>query len=239
MGSNQALDGFVAALLHDIRKLDFSQNQFGSNHENLAQTDNPYLKTNGVDFLALVGQDVADIVQAHGGGALAGIRAATWDQARPLLTAALQRGETSLPKLALFMADRWQKAMYQIPEDKEKFGRLTKNPECYPYYGPWQRWDNSTAGGKLYQAVEKLGERNREKDRARRKGQGPTLAYPGELDLPRLLAVQEHFRAFPHTSYIPHNSLAIHHRFTAALYCFVYQRLQTLASPLDLQGLRV
>lgn len=68
MSSNQALDGFVAALLHDIRKLDFSQNQFGSNHENLAQTDNPYLKTNGVDFLALVGQDVADIVQAHGGG---------------------------------------------------------------------------------------------------------------------------------------------------------------------------
>lgn len=109
---------------------------------------------------------------------------------------------------ALIMADGFQKAMHQIEdiEGDTRFGHLNSNPSFYPYYGsPQERWDAASAATLASRAIAKL------------KGK--------RLNLKALLGVQKHFLRFPHTSYIPHLSLALHHRFTAAIFYFLYKRL--------------
>jgi hypothetical protein len=232
MGSNKALNGFVAAMLHDVRKIDLNKSGRWERHDDLMCTVNPFLEPGEIDFKALLGEDVVDIIGAHHDGALADVKAQDLAEARSKLDEALKTGKTSLEKIALLLADRWQKAMYQIPES-EGFERTKSNPSYYPYYGHWQYWDPELAVGKIQAIADDLSRRNKPKHRDK----GRLLEYDGELDLRRIMDVQQHLRRFPHTTYIPHISLEIHHRFTAVLFFFIYQRLLTLSSPLDLEGL--
>ncbi|MBT9165184.1 MAG: hypothetical protein DDT23_01199 [candidate division WS2 bacterium] len=48
-----------------------------------------------------------------------------------------------------------------------------------------------------------------------------------------LLKIQSYFKNYPHTSYIPHLSLSLHHRFTAILYYFIYKKLKKFIADLS------
>ena len=240
MVDRQALAGFIAALVHDVRKVDLGEDgTWPSQHEDLSKTANPFLQPEGIDFEALLGPEVVEIVLAHHrrtdrktgallhAEALSDVRATDLEEARRKLDGALRDGRTSLPKIALALADRWQKAMFKAIEKEERyFERTKKNPLFYPYWGEVEAWEIGRSAKALQAVAQTLGADG-----------GGQEGYPAHLDLERLLAVQEQFRRFPHTTYLPHSPLSIHHRFTALLYLFIYRRLCECASPLDLEPL--
>jgi hypothetical protein len=267
MSDNRPLLGFIAALMHDVRKIDLGPKHRFEHHEDLTRTVNPYLPPGKVDFTALLGEEVVEIAGTHGKlppivisdlpqetrEALALAEGKThrpWlpdleEKAHLALRQAMDEGRTGTVKLALLMADRWCKAMYQVPldmvegVDEEERRRLDSiksklmvRPTYHPFYGYFQEWEAQHAAGVLLNLAEALGKPRNKKEQKR------AQAYPANLNLQRLLGVQaEYLARYPHTSYVPHDSLAGHHRFTALLYLFIHEELKRLASPLDLQGL--
>jgi len=123
---------------------------------------------------------------------------------------------------ALIMADGFHKAMHRIEdiEEDKRFSHLQQNPSFYPYYGsPREGWDAASSAILARRAINEL--------RGKR------------LKLKDLLEVQKHFLCFPHTSYLPHLSLALHHRFTAAIFYLIYKALAELSMPLaDLEDFK-
>lgn len=123
---------------------------------------------------------------------------------------------------AIVISDRVQKAMYQMRYDNGDVvdeshlpaafrKHLFPHPPFYPYYGPVvPAWDANAAGNLLRESIATL-------DRQR-----------GHLTMDVLLEAQRPFRRFPHTTYIPHLSLEIHHRFAATLFLLTYNRLRKL-----------
>jgi len=231
MVDRQALAGFIAALVHDVRKLDLNDqgSWIGEHHEDLTRTVNSFLRPGEVDFLHLFGSEVMEIIAAHH-NTFKEIRVESLEEARPLLKQVIERDPFGRAKISLALADRWQKAMYGAVEDGEtrgEFNKTLRNPLFQPYWGESRLWEPGLAAVRLREAAARLSEG---------KGRSPE-GYPARLNLRRLLEVQEHFRGFPHTTYIPHSPLSVHHRFTAVLYLFIYSRLAELDSPLDLKGL--
>lgn len=228
MVDQQALAGFIAALVHDVRKLDLNDqgSWIGEHHENLTCTVNSFLQPGEVDFQDLLGSEVVEIVATHH-DTFKEIEAASLEEARSLLEVAMERDPLSRPKIALALADRWQKAMYGVEEQEEFRAKTIRNPLFQPYWGEPRTWEPGLAAVRLREVVAGLSE-----EQAR-----VPEGYPARLNLRRLTEVQEHFRGFPHTTYIPHSPLSVHHRFTAVLYLFIHSRLAERDSPLDLKGL--
>ena len=118
--------------------------------------------------------------------------------------------DSDLALVAMVIADRVQKAMHGIPQGKGA-QELKKKPPFNPYYGELVvGWESETAADVLWDVVSDL------------------EPVAGKLTMDALLHVQRRFRCYPHTSYIPHISLAFHHRFTAVLFYLAYRELSKL-----------
>lgn len=118
-------------------------------------------------------------------------------------------GGTQRPEeIALIMADKFQKGMHGA-EDLEcdtRLNPLKKHPAFYPYYGTVEEgWDQSKASGLIAGIRQVLN-----------KG----------LKLANLIELEEKTAKFPHTTYLPHLSLSLHHRFTALLFYFLIRAHQ-------------
>lgn len=109
-------------------------------------------------------------------------------------------------EMALIMADRFQKGMHGA-EDLERDKRLDplkKYPAFYPYYGTVEDgWDQGKAAGLILGIRQVLN-----------KG----------INLPNLMELDERTARFPPTTYFPHLSLSLHHRFSALLLYFLIKR---------------
>ena len=119
--------------------------------------------------------------------------------------------------VALIMADRFQKAMHQTEgwEQDERLSKLRHHPAFYPFYGlPEEGWDQHKS--------QVLGSRIQE-------------ILKRKLSLRNLLALQDQVTAYPHTTYLPHLSLALHHRFTALLFYFLMRRMDDGLPPTELK----
>ncbi len=119
--------------------------------------------------------------------------------------------------VALIMADRFQKAMHQTEhlEKDERLSRLQQHPAFYPYYGRVEEGYNQAKAAPI---IDNL-----------------TRAASKQASLRNLLELQEGLLHYPHTSYLPHLSLALHHRFTALLFYFLIRRADGGFPPLDLR----
>jgi len=224
--STQALLGFIAALMHDVRKIDLNEKGRWEDHEDLRKTVNPLLKPGEIDFVTLLSADVVDIAMVHHAPTdLLTALVATLSGGKQALPHALDEGPTARAKLALLMADRWQKSMYQTKERSE-FQVTLANPSFYPFYGSMETWNVDSSASAL-----------RDMARVLSRAEYTHPEYPARLSLRNLMEAQESLRRFPHTTYIPYDSLAIHHRFVALLFLFIYRKLLILDSPLDLRGL--
>jgi len=129
----------------------------------------------------------------------------------------IHNGSQSLEDIALIMADKCQKAMHGT-EDLEKdnrLGKLRHHPAFYPYYGQIEEgWNHVKAAGLIEQIKQVL-----------KKGRS----------LARLLDLDDKITRFPHTTYLPHLSLALHHRFSALLLYFLLKRMKSGLSPNKLE----
>lgn len=131
------------------------------------------------------------------------------------------KGGTQRPEeMALIIADRFQKAMHGA-EDLEKDPRLEplkKHPAYYPYYGTVEDgWDQGKAAGLVL---------------------GIRQALSKGINLANLMDLDERTARFPHTTYFPHLSLSLHHRFSALLLYFLIKQKEW-GQPMDRLGFSV
>lgn len=139
--------------------------------------------------------------------------------------------ERDQPTASMVIADRMQKAMYQMclssgdaVDDPEMLAEghggnlppvyrqlLYPFPPFFPFYGyekeAWQpegAWDLLKDSLKALESVE------------------------GQPGMKHLLAAQRPLRQFPHTTYIPYLSLELHHRFAATLFLLVHKQLASI-----------
>lgn len=118
---------------------------------------------------------------------------------------------------ALLMADCFQKGMHGADdlEANSELRALQKNPAFYPYYGRVQEGYTQTESKTL-------------------SGNILNLLKPN-LDLKSLLGLQTLLQSYPHTSYLPHLSLALHHQFTALLFFFLSKQMAREPPPEELK----
>jgi len=107
------------------------------------------------------------------------------------------------------LADRIQKSLHGI-EETEEFYKI-KSLQFYPYYKYPITWEKNKTIDILKSISEEL--------------------KNGVNVLRSILSIQNKLGYYPHTRYIPHISLAIHHQLSAVLSIFLYQNLK--ASNLD------
>ncbi len=188
MTDGKLWDGFAAALLHDLGKTILDDQGVWSRHQEKVDAD----------FIEILGDRIYKLILGH-------------HPSREKILA-----DTS--EIALVLADRIQKAMYQIRnvqgdivKDRDpKYQSLIHFPPFYPYYGDKiPKWNKDDAS-KIY-------------------GEVKSRLLEGSIpinNLKNLLDIQQCFNRYPHTSYIPHLSLDLHHRFTAILYYFIYKGLR-------------
>jgi len=200
METTEIWEWFAAALLHDLGKTILNEQGVFSKHWELDVRRSPALKPEAerFNFDALLGAGIAAKVRAHHDHISAG--------SDPAL-------------VAMVIADRVQKAMHVVRNEEGKvitdktdpYQVLINRPPFYPYYGePILGWESGTAADVLWEVV------------------GDLKPVAGKLTMDALLHVQRRFRCYPHTSYIPHISLAFHHRFTAVLFYLAYRELSKL-----------
>jgi len=104
--------------------------------------------------------------------------------------------------LALIMVDGFQQAMAQVPRGPDE---LRQYPAFYPYYGPVEpRYDQH----KVQTLISHV-----------------TSAVSKSSSMKGLLELQGELTHYPYASYLPHLSLALHHRFTALLLYFLMRRM--------------
>jgi len=200
MEMTQIWEWFAAALLHDLGKTILNEHGVWGKHEELDVRHSPALKPEAgrFDFDALLSPGIAAKVRAHGDDIAA--------DSDPALVATV-------------IADRVQKAMHVVRNEEgevikdrtDPYQVLSNNPPFYPYYGePVLGWESETAADVLRNVVSDL------------------EPVAGSLTMDALLNVQRRFRCYPHTSYIPHISLAFHNRFMAVLFYLAYRALSEL-----------
>jgi hypothetical protein len=130
------------------------------------------------------------------------------------LDRAVSEGRLSLERIALFLADKLQKGMYGISGDMPQ-----RNNPCYlPYYGQCKIWDKDVSR-KTIMAIDE------------RFSRYAPLGLKEALDLQELCII-------PHTTFIPHISLALHQRFSALLYYFIFKKLEKCTSVNSLSKIR-
>lgn len=103
----------------------------------------------------------------------------------------------------LKLADRIQKSLHGIEKIKE-FDKI-KSLQFYPYYKYPIIWEKNQAIDILKSISEEL-----------KRG----------VNVRSILSIQKKLGDYPHTRYIPHISLAIHHQLSAVLSIFLYQNLK-------------
>lgn len=217
--STTVRDGFIAMMVHDWCKTVLNADgkwtghqKFDPQHQEGVAFSEPTERITK-DFLkTLFGEDVIREIRHHHDG--------------------LNFNSSLVHRIAIGIADRAQKAMYQLQDASGKiileqapreehpavddcivlpdiFDNLSSYPPFYPYYGAAiPRWQPEQAAKLLREAVKTI------------EGQG--------LEMHALLEAQRPFRTFPHTTYMPHLSLELHQRFAATLFLLVYKQLQKL-----------
>jgi len=127
-----------------------------------------------------------------------------------------EAGSHSPEAVALIMADRFQKAMHQTEylEKNERLSKLKQHPAFYPYYARVEEGYNQA---KVTPIIDHI-----------------TSAASKRASLSNLLRLQDELSHYPHTSYLPHLSLALHHRFTALLFYFLMRRMDGGFPPTEL-----
>lgn len=204
-------DAFVALMVHDLGKMVLLNDGRWTGHQNLRPEDSAAFATGDLtatDMEQLLGEDVYREVQEHH----------KRENTNPNLNL--------VTPLAVVIADRVQKAMYQLRDsagnivdetNRQTFppalNDLRAYPPFYPYYGSIvQQWQARPALD-LLDAVVK------------------TLKNDPALTMPTLLEAQRSLRCYPHTTYMPHLSLELHHRFAATLFLLIYKQLQRVGRP--------
>lgn len=209
MIQNKVFNGFIASLLHDIGKLILDSNGSwspqppGKPHEEMNVKNNPLLQDSNIDFQQKLGSEIYNLSREHG-KLPAEITANSIDIALSLLDKQIEDASISTEVLTLVLVDRLQKGMHGISE-KTGQGIPQQYPHFFPYYGEDKRWDENSSKDAVIKINEKLS---------------------SPLSLESALNVQETFQKFPHTTYIPHISLSLHHRFSAVLYYFLYKKMK-------------
>ena len=216
MEQNKLFDGFIAAMVHDIGKIILDKDGRWGQHELINPKNNPFLIDTEIDFKKLLGEDIFDIAIKHGDPPE--ISAPNLQEAKVILKEKMDKNETNLEEIALMMADRLQKAMYlaRKPTDPN-LSKTMNNPRYIPYYGHDEQWEMGRSEAEVRRIANELSDPD------------------GTTVLERVMKIQGNLLRFPHTTYIPHISLAIHHRFTTLLFYFIYPQLCNLPSPLDLK----
>jgi hypothetical protein len=130
--------------------------------------------------------------------------------------AGLQAGLYPSEGAALIMADGLQKAMHRSDlERDERLGKSKQHPAFYPYYG---RIEEGYDQARVAPIIEHL-----------------ISAASRPASLSNLLRLQDELAHYPHTSYLPHLSLALHHRFSALLFYFLMRRADGGRPPSELE----
>lgn len=222
MKQNKIFDGFIAAMVHDLGKIILNESgrwDGPGGHESMNLKNNPLLVDAEIDFRRLFGGDVFDIAIKH--DVPPEVSAPDFKTAKKILKEKIDKGETNLKEIALMMADRFQKVMAE-PEKGEdpNLERTRNNPRYIPYYGHDEQWEMGRSAAEVRRIANELSD-------------------PNKTILERVMKIQKRLLRFPHTTYIPHISLAIHHRFTALLFYFIYPKLLDLESPLDLKEITI
>lgn len=120
-------------------------------------------------------------------------------------------------QVALALADKIESSLSERDEDKRKFDKLKNIVKFNPFYGNPSDIRIHEAHGLLKEIERKL----------------------SSLDVGTLIEAQEIILRYPYQHYYPHISLGTHHRFTAALYIFLYRNLIHLKSPTELREFTV
>ncbi len=140
--------------------------------------------------------------------------------------------DTPLTEAALLaLADKLQKGLYgwsaferipDLPPDiQPQAHRLQNTPTFQSYYDLPTAWDKPQLKKYEFEIIEALRKE-------------PTLA--------NMLALQrEQLNNYPHTTYIPHVALGLHQQLTAALFFFLWRRVQRekLTTPTQLAGFTI
>jgi hypothetical protein len=200
LSESNVWEWFAAALLHDLGKTILDKQGVSSKHEELDVSRSPALESEAerFDFDALLSPGIAAKVRAHHDRIAA---------------------DSEMALVATVIADRVQKAMHVVRNEEgevikdrtDPYQVLRNNPPFYPYYGESVLgWESKTAADVLRNVVSDL------------------EPVAGKLTMDALLHMQRRFRCYPHTSYIPHISLAFHNRFMAVLFYLAYRALSDL-----------
>ncbi len=197
---NEAWEWFAATMMHDLGKTIIDKD--GVFHqETLDPSQNPALKLGEIDFDAFLRPGVVSKISASHGV----------DVNRPI------------GQVALVIADRVQKVMHRMTDAKrgliddergnKDYAALKNYPVFYPYYGHPKKRVDSNSAAEVLRDVKKV-----------------MAPAQGNYRAETLLAAQRRLRYYPHTSYIPHISLEVHHRFAGAIFVFAWRRLAELQS---------
>ncbi|MBM3299652.1 MAG: hypothetical protein FJY85_06840, partial [Deltaproteobacteria bacterium] len=129
----------------------------------------------------------------------------------------LEAGSHSAEERALIMVDGFQQAMGQVPRGPDE---LRQHPAFYPYYGLVETgYDQYNVQPLISRITGMLRER----------------PFMEELSLKDLLELQKKLTHYPYASYLPHLSLALHHRFTALLLYFLRRQMNGGPPPEELK----
>ena len=207
MDNHQLWNGFVAAMLHDIGKVILNDAGNWGQHQDLDHPEKIKLLQEATGL--------ASFRDLLGDGVVDLIKAHHGYEKR------FDLGEISAESLALSIADKIESAMYQ-PKEREKFEgkefqRLRSHLQFYPFYRYPVRWNQTAANARVREVMGKLASNGR------------------GIDVSRLLDFQKSLLDYPHLSYIPHVSLAVHHRLTAVLYLLLAPVLKAMSAPTKLE----
>lgn len=114
--------------------------------------------------------------------------------------------------MALIMADGFHQAMAQVPQGPDE---LRQHPAFYPYYGPVEQGHDQH---KVQPLISRI-----------------TSVLSESPSLENLMKLQKELTHYPYASYLPHLSLALHHRFTALLFYFLMRRADGGPPPAELK----
>jgi hypothetical protein len=136
-----------------------------------------------------------------------------------VLTLHRRKAEAGLEGVAMTLADWISKAIqgypFDLEEDQELKRRRGQDPQRFYSFGSFPYdWDPDhmiTVFRKIY------------------------IHLTENINVKTLLEMQKEMQNFPHTSYIPHLSLAVHHQFTAIIYYLIICRLKKLNYHEELQ----
>jgi len=121
--------------------------------------------------------------------------------------------QLSTSQISLIVADRIISSLSRREEDYE-FGELNQTVKFNPFYGNPKDWNMHKAHALLKEITDFL-EKN--------------------LEINTFIEIQDKLLTYPYQHYYPHLSLGVHHRLSAALYLFLYEKFSSVYSYSDLK----